>query len=249
MQMTNETNMNKGNAFSILLAEDDPNLSSVLQDYLEIIGYNVTLCENGIEALEVFNKEYFDLCIIDVMMPKKDGFSLAEDIRKNNEMVPIIFLTAKSLKEDRVKGFSIGCDDYITKPFSTEELSLRIKAIMKRCTLRDPHANSPAGGIFIIGNYTFDSENLLLTTTNKEIKLTRKEAALLKLLAERINQVLPRDLALKKIWGRNDYFFARSMDVFITKLRKHLKNDPDISIINLHGTGFKLFVDNVKIPE
>jgi len=247
--MENDNTITKGNAFSILLAEDDPNLSIVLKDYLEIIGYRVTLCENGIEALEAFNANYFDLCIIDVMMPKKDGFSLAEDIRKNNEMIPIIFLTAKSLKEDRVKGFSIGCDDYITKPFSTEELSLRIKAIMKRCMLRDPHANTPVGGIYKIGHYLFDYENLILSLNNKEVKLTRKEASLLKLLAERVNQILPRDLALKKIWGRNDYFYARSMDVFITKLRKHLKDDPDISIINVHGTGFKLYIDSLKSPE
>ncbi len=241
--MKNKENSNKGNGFSILLAEDDPNLSTVLQDYLEVIGYKVTLCENGIEALEEFNKNYFDLCIIDVMMPKKDGFSLAEDIRKDNEAIPIIFLTAKSLKEDRVKGFSIGCDDYITKPFSTEELSLRIKAIMKRCMMRSPNSEISKKGLFKIGRYTFDPENMILSMDTKEIKLTKKEASLLKLLAERENQIMPRDLALKKIWGRNDYFFARSMDVFITKLRKYLKDDPNISILNVHGTGFKLLTE------
>jgi DNA-binding response OmpR family regulator len=242
-------NENTGSNFSILLAEDDPNLSTVLQDYLEIIGYKVTLCENGIEALEAFNKSHFDLCIIDVMMPRKDGFSLAEDIRKNNDIIPIIFLTAKSLKEDRVKGFSIGCDDYITKPFSTEELSLRIKAIMKRCILRNPVTGVSEQGHFKIGRYTFDPENMILSIEEKASKLTKKEASLLKLLAERENQIMPRDMALKKIWGRNDYFFARSMDVFITKLRKHLKDDPAISIINVHGTGFKLLVDNGKMPD
>ncbi len=225
---------------SILLAEDDANLSMVLEDYLKLMGYKVVLCMDGVEGLNAFKKHHFDLCILDVMMPKKDGFALAEDIRELNAVVPIIFLTAKSLQDDRVKGFQIGCDDYITKPFSTEELSLRIKVILKRCMAAKNNTGLINEGIYKLGAFTFDYINMTLKSEDKEIHLTRKESSLLKLLFENKNQLLTRENALNKVWGGNDYFVGRSMDVFIAKLRKHLKDDPSISIINVHGSGFKL---------
>jgi len=229
--------------FSILLVEDDPNLSSVLVDYLEMLGYQTLHCKNGEEGLEEFKKQYFNLCIFDVMMPKKDGFALAEDVRKINAETPIIFLTAKSLKDDRIKGFQIGCDDYITKPFSTEELSLRIKAILKRCVARSQTDVLSLNGTYNLGIFTFDYVNMLLKSVHGEKHLTRKEAGLLKLLCEYQNQLLPRDVALNKVWGGNDYFIGRSMDVFIAKLRKSLSEDPRILITNVHGSGFKLTID------
>ena len=228
---------------SILLAEDDPNLSLVLKDYLEMLGYNVLLCRDGVEALTVFKTTHFDLCIFDVMMPRKDGFALAQEIRDMNDKIPIIFLTAKSLKDDRVRGFKAGCDDYITKPFSTEELSLRISAILKRCLIMSHSGENIAGNIYKIGIFEFDAGNMILRSDDFEKKLTRKEASLLKLLTEHRNQLLPREKALKKIWGGNDYFIGRSMDVFIAKLRSYLKSDPNINIVNVHGTGFRLQVN------
>jgi DNA-binding response OmpR family regulator len=224
----------------ILLVEDDPNLSFVIKEYLEILDYDTTLCNDGEEGLKEFNKGNYNLVILDVMMPKKDGFSVAEDIRKVDDITPIIFLTAKTLKEDRVKGFQSGCDDYMTKPFSTEELSLRIKAILKRCLVAQNGSAEDAMNTFEIGQYTFDCENLLLKSINKEQSLTRKEGALLKLLCQYKNKLLPREMALKLVWGGDDYFIGRSMDVFIAKLRKYFKNDQNISITNIHGSGFKL---------
>lgn len=226
----------------ILLVEDDPNLSMVLQDYLEMLNYNTTLCKDGEEGFNEFSNNSYDLVILDVMMPKKDGFSVAEDIRKFDDITPIIFLTAKSLKEDRIKGFQAGCDDYIAKPFSTEELSMRIKAILKRCNYVNTNVQDDVQKTFEIGMYSFDYENMMLSKDGDEHTLTRKEAALLKLLCVYKNKLLTRETALKSIWGDNDYFIGRSMDVFITKLRKYLKGDPDISITNVHGTGFKLEV-------
>lgn len=235
--------MNKLNKpYKILLVEDDPNLSLVIQDYLEMLDYNTTVCRDGEEGLAEFTKNSYDLVILDVMMPKKDGFSVAEDIRKFDELTPIMFLTAKSLKEDRVKGFMAGCDDYIAKPFSTEELSLRIKAILKRCNAASSSVLSEAQQSFVLGDYTFDQSNMLLIHNNKSQSLTRKEVALLKLLCINKDKLLTREIALKSIWGDDDYFIGRSMDVFISKLRKHLKEDPRISITNVHGTGFKLEV-------
>ena len=225
---------------AILLVEDDPNLSMVLQDYLELQGYRILHCKDGVEGSDVFSKGRFDLCILDIMMPKKDGFTLAEEIRRIDEDIPIIFLTAKSMKEDRIKGFKSGCDDYITKPFSTEELSLRIKAIMKRCMVRVDSKDDVK--IYRIGKYTYDHENMLLIYEEDEKTLTRKENALLKLLVDNMNQLLTREKTLKIVWGDDDYFIGRSMDVFIAKLRKYLKKDPSISITNVHGTGFKLEV-------
>jgi DNA-binding response OmpR family regulator len=228
---------------SILLAEDDPNLSLVLKDYLEMLGYHITLCRDGFEALSLFKTTHFDLCIFDVMMPRKDGFTLAREIRDTNDAIPIIFLTAKSLKEDRVKGFKAGCDDYITKPFSTEELSLRISAILKRCMIMSITGENIAGSIYKIGTIEFDAINMVLRGEDFEKKLTRKETSLLKLLVEHRDQLLTRDKAMKKIWGGNDYFIGRSMDVFIAKLRSYLKVDPNINIVNVHGTGFRFQVN------
>lgn len=231
---------NKNQNIKILLVEDDPNLSLVVQDYLEMLNYKTKLCKDGEEGLNEFRIRKYDLVILDIMMPKMDGFSVAEEIRKFDDLTPIIFLTAKSLKEDRIKGFNIGCDDYISKPFSTEELSMRIKAILKRCMRGEKNVLDDAQRIFKIGKFSFDSENMLLKTEQTEETLTRKESALLKLLCIYKNKLLTRETALKSIWGDDDYFIGRSMDVFITKLRKRLSADPNLSITNVHGTGFKL---------
>ncbi|PLW93979.1 MAG: DNA-binding response regulator [Marinilabiliales bacterium] len=227
----------------ILFVEDDPNLSMILKDYLEMIDYAVDHAKDGELGLQLFTKETnsYDLAILDVMMPKKDGFTLAKEMRQKREDIPIIFLTAKNLKEDRIQGFQYGCDDYITKPFSTEELSLRIKAILRRCSATKS-LNPNVEEVFKIGKFEFDSNNLILKSDEGERKLTRKESGLLKLLCINKNTLLPREEALEKIWGENDYFIGRSMDVFITKLRKYLGSDPKIKITNVHGIGFKLEV-------
>jgi len=228
------------NKTKILLVEDDANLSMVLHDYLEMIGYDTVLEKDGEAGIKAFNNNKFDLCILDVMMPKKDGFSLAKDIRSVNAHIPIIFLTAKTLKEDRITGFKIGGDDYITKPFSTEELSLRISAILKRTENQYMKKTTP--DIISLGTIDFDHRNMILLHQGEKYSLTKKEAALLRLLAENKNELVERDYALEQIWGTSDYFIGRSMDVFIAKLRKILKLDPHIAIINVHGTGFKLEV-------
>lgn len=222
----------------ILLVEDDPNLSLVLQDYLEMQGYSIVLCHDGVEGLNAFENEPFDLCILDVMMPRKDGFTLAEEIRSADSHVPIVFLTAKAMKEDRIAGFKKGCDDYITKPFSSEELNLRLQAILKRCLIvkDDPYINKPE--LIPIGNYQFNYKNLLLVNASISITLTRKEADLLLFFSEHRNELLPRETILNAVWGNDDYFIGRSMDVFITKLRKYLRDDKSISINNVHGIGF-----------
>jgi DNA-binding response OmpR family regulator len=222
---------------AILLVEDDPNLSFVLQDYLEMLNFKIILGKDGEEGLDKFKKNKVTLCLLDVMLPKMDGFALAEEIRKIDQTVPFIFLTAKTLKEDRIKGFRLGCDDYITKPFSTEELSLRIQAILKRCA--GPLIPKEKT-VYKLGKYSFDHENMVLKFGSEVTVLTRKENSLLKLLYENRNQILTRETALKSIWGTDDYFIGRSMDVFIAKLRKYLKDDSSISITNVHGTGFKL---------
>jgi len=227
---------------NILFVEDDPNLSMILKDYLEMIGYKVDHASNGEIGIELFAKNVYHLVILDVMMPKKDGFTTAKEIREVNSTVPIIFLTAKNLREDRIKGFKVGCDDFITKPFSSEELSLRIKAILKRCSVISSSNTIIEKTLINIGNFVFDSTNLILAINNKERVLTRKESGLLKLLCENKNNLLPREVAMETIWGENDYFIGRSMDVFIAKLRKYLKDDPNVKIINVHGIGFKLEV-------
>ena len=227
---------------NILFVEDDPNLSMILQDYLEMIGYSVDHANNGEEGHRLFEKNKYHLILLDVMMPKKDGFTLGAEIRQQDNSIPIIFLTAKNLKDDHIKGFQSGCDDYITKPFSTEELSLRIKAILKRCYSNKMGDENSEQTIFHFGNFTFDSSNMILRTKDTERRLTRKESGLLKLLCQNVNLLLTREEALETVWGDNDYFIGRSMDVFITKLRKYLKEDPNVIIKNVHGIGFKLEV-------
>jgi len=226
----------------ILLAEDDPNLGQLLQEFLNGKGYQTQLATDGNAGLKMFLENTCDLCLLDVMMPKKDGFSLAKDIRLANKDVPIIFLTAKTMKEDTIQGFKVGGDDYITKPFSMEELLLRIQAVLRRYQKKTAIIELQKN-IFQLGFYTFDADHQLLTKEGFSQKLTSKESALLKLFSENQNQPINRNFALKLIWGDDSYFNARSMDVYITKLRKHLKDDPALQLMNLHGEGFKLLVD------
>lgn len=225
----------------ILLVEDDPNLSLVLKDYLEMLDYETIVCNNGEKAVILFQEEHFDLCLLDVMLPLKDGFTVAQEIRAYDKETPIVFLTAKNQDKDRIAGFKAGCDDYITKPFSTEELSLRIEAILKRCKRLDKLNNEIQ--IFHIGEYIFNCNEKTLIHANETIKLTKKESNLLRLLCLYKNRLLPREYALREVWGESNYFIGRSMDVFITKLRKYLKHDPKILIINIHSNGFKLEVE------
>ena len=217
----------------ILLCEDDENLGMLLREYLQAKGYEAVLCPDGEAGYREFQKTKFDICVLDVMMPKKDGFSLAQDIRQQNAELPIIFLTAKTLKEDILEGFKIGADDYITKPFSMEELVMRIEAILRRVKGKKTRENT----IYHIGRFTFDTQKQLLSIGDKQTKLTTKENELLALLCAHANEILQRDYALKTIWIDDNYFNARSMDVYITKLRKHLKDDDQIEIINIHGRG------------
>jgi two-component system, OmpR family, response regulator len=225
----------------ILLAEDDHNLGTILKAYLEAKGYPTTLCPDGQQAYDAFIEENFNFCILDVMMPVKDGFSLAKDIRKVDKTVPILFLTAKNMQEDILEGLKIGADDYMTKPFSMEELLLRITAIHRRTYFEKPGDSDKT--LFKIGNYSFDFARQILKINKKEQKLTSKEAQLLKMLCDRTNYILERSEALTKIWLDDNYFNARSMDVYIAKLRKYLKDDPDVELINIHGKGFKLLVN------
>lgn len=225
----------------ILLVEDDFNLGFVIQDQLKSEGYSVSLCSDGMEGLKKFNEDIFHLCILDVMMPKKDGFSLAQDIRKINTEIPILFLTAKNQVEDRVAGFKAGGDDYLTKPFSTEEFLLRVRAILKRVNLLEPVVVEK---LFNLGNLVFDSENYKITSADgEEQKLTKKESKILLLLVQNKNKVLTRDIVLNAVWGQDDYFVGRSLDVFITKLRKYLKSEENVIINNIHGVGFKLEIN------
>ena len=221
----------------ILLAEDDENLGLLLKEYLKVKGFETNLFANGETAFRDFVKNQYDICILDVMMPVKDGFTLAKEIRQIDEDIPIIFLTAKSMKEDVIEGFSIGADDYITKPFSMEELLFRIEAILKRTS--DSFRSSPPEQ-YNIGKYTFDLKKQTLHIGDKVTRLTTKESELLKLLCSNQNKILDRNFALKTIWLDDNYFNARSMDVYITKLRKYLKEDDSVEIINVHGKGFKL---------
>jgi len=222
----------------ILVVEDDPNLGYILQESLELQNFSVTRCNDGEEGQISFLNDKFDLCLIDVMLPKKDGFTLAKNIRQVDQHIPIIFLTAKSLKEDRVEGFKIGADDYITKPFSMEELILRIQAVLRRS--KNNHLTNPNQAHFTIGDFLFDYGKQVLFYKNKEQKLTYKESELLRLLCLHTNQILDRNVALNQIWGDDSIFNSRSLDVFISKLRKHLKIDPTIEIINIRGVGYKL---------
>ena len=222
----------------VLLAEDDKNLGNILKNYLVAKGYETKLYPNGKEAWEAFSSEDFNFTIIDVMMPVMDGFTLAEKIRENNQEIPMLFLTAKSLQEDKLKGFNLGGDDYITKPFSMEELLARMEAILRR--VNEQGKSKEDQRYFKIGRFEFDYDRQLLKIDDTEYKLTSKESDLLRLLALNVNDTLDRSEALKKIWHDDSYFNARSMDVYIAKLRKYLKEDPNIELINVHGIGFKL---------
>lgn len=227
----------------ILLVEDDQNFGDVLRSYLEMHDYEVDLAKDGDEGLIKYNKGEFNLCILDVMMPKKDGFTLAKDIRENDKDIPIIFLTAKSLKEDVLEGFKIGADDYITKPFNSEELLLRVQAILRRSGAKQEVEEDIKE--FNIGSFHFNYPLRILTFTDSENNkhkdnLSPKEAHLLRMFCMHKNDVLPRSKALTKIWGEDNYFTARSMDVFVTKLRKYLSKDENLEIVNIHGNGFRL---------
>lgn len=231
----------------ILLVEDDPNFGAVLKDYLLINDFDVTLAKNGMEGFEKFKKDNFDLCILDVMMPYKDGYTLAKEIREKNKEVPIIFLTAKSMKEDVLKGYKVGADDYLNKPFDSEVLLMKIKAIIQRKSSETKTDNSKFE--FKIGKFHLNSKLRFLTYGNDEpIKLSPKENELLKMLALHENDLMPRELALTKIWRDDNYFTSRSMDVYIAKLRKYLKTDDEVEILNIHGEGFRLVVKN-KVTE
>ncbi len=210
-----------------------------MKEYLKAKGFDADLYPDGEAAFKGFMNEHYDICILDIMMPKKDGFSLAKDIRIMNQDIPIIFLTAKNMKDDVLEGFKLGADDYITKPFSMEELIFRIEAILRR-TAADTQAN--AEPIYTLGKYTFDTRKQILSDSETTVKLTTKESELLNLLCQYSNKVLERNYALKSIWIDDNYFNARSMDVYITKLRKHLKDEPSVEIINIHGKGYKLIV-------
>jgi two-component system, OmpR family, response regulator len=223
----------------ILLAEDDENLGLLLKEYLIAKGFDTDLFHDGETAYHGFMRNHYNVCLLDVMMPKKDGFTLAKDIRLINADIPVIFLTAKNLKEDVIEGFKIGADDYMTKPFSMEELIFRIEAILRRIS----NENQPSDqNIYKVGIYTFDILKQILSHDKEEVKLTTKESELLRLLVINANKVLERNYALKAIWIDDNYFNARSMDVYITKLRKHLKDDPTVEIINVHGKGYKLIM-------
>ncbi len=227
----------------ILLVEDDPNLGLLLQDYLQLKGkFDVVLCTDGEEGLRTFNKQSFDLCILDVMMPKKDGFTLGKDIRKVNGQVPIIFATAKTMLEDKSAAYDLGGDDYITKPFRIEELLLRINAMFKRVANKSNNGDVAEESLFTIGKYNFDYTTQIITNEDQIQKLSTKEAELLRLLCLKKNAVLTREEALLTIWHDDNYFNGRSMDVFLSKLRKYLRGDSQVEIINVHGKGYKLLV-------
>ncbi|MPQ48721.1 response regulator [Marinifilum sp. N1E240] len=225
------------NEINILLVEDETNFGAVMKNYLEISDFKVKLCINGKIGLEEFKNDNYDLCILDVMMPEMDGFTLAKEIKTINSDIPIIFLTAKSLKEDIIQGYRLGADDYITKPFDSELLIYKIHAILSR---QKGSTKQNKLTSFKIGKFSFDSNLRILTINNKEEKLSPKESELLKLLTQNLNQILPRENALKAIWGDDNFYTTRSMDVYITKLRKYLKADPNLSIENIHGSGFRL---------
>lgn len=226
----------------ILIVEDDSNFGNILKEYLSLNDYNITLAKNGIEGFEKFKKEEYDLCILDVMMPYKDGFTLAKEIREVNEIVPIFFLSAKHLKEDVLKGFKLGADDYLTKPFDSEVLLAKIKAILNRSKAPNSLANDAFE--FAFSDFYFNSKLRFLKYKNEEpVKLSPKENQLLRLLVIHLNDLLPREVALNKIWRDDNYFTSRSMDVYIAKLRKYLSVDDKVQILNIHGEGFRLVVN------
>jgi len=223
----------------VLIAEDDTNLGNIIKTYLTSKNFEVYLCSDGVQAMETFKTMTFDICIFDIMMPEKDGFALAQEIRVKNINTPILFITARSQSEDIIEGFEIGCDDYIIKPFLLEELHARIKAVLRRSTGNEKIIDN-SNYTIRLSNYLFDYNRQILNFKDEETKLTSKEADLLKLLCDYKNNVLPRTEALTKIWDDDSYFNARSMDVYIAKLRKYLNNDPAVKLLNIHGKGFKL---------
>ena len=224
----------------ILLVEDDPNLGFVIKDNLSLKGFDVTLCKDGVEGELSFYNSSYNLCIFDIMLPKKDGFSLARSVRQKDASIPILFLTAKSMVEDKLEGFRTGADDFITKPFSLEELVCRIEVFLRR----SPGYVSTEEKIVFLGQFEFDFSNLTIKNNGLEKTLTQKEAEVLKLLYQNRERVLKREEILRHVWGDDDYFMGRSMDVFISKLRKYLKEDPAVQIVNYHGVGFKLEVNH-----
>ena len=227
---------------NIFMVEDDRNFGAVLKSYLEIHGYEVEWIDDGFHAVDAFEKQDFSLCILDVMLPNVDGFTIAKKIREINKSIPVIFLTAKTLKKDIIEGFNSGADDYITKPFDSEVLLLKINAILKRSNAMSESDEDKKE--FSIGSLRFDSTQRIIQDGDKEIKLSPKESELLKLLCIHKDDILSREKALKNIWGDDNYFTTRSMDVFITKLRKYLKSDPNVEIVTIHGSGFKLRINN-----
>tara|TARA_R110002096_G_scaffold436050_1_gene666175 strand:+ start:118857 stop:119555 length:699 start_codon:yes stop_codon:yes gene_type:complete len=229
------------NKQQILLVEDDPNFGAVLRDYLELHDFEVILAKDGVEGLQAYRNNDPEICILDVMMPHKDGFTLGSEIRELDNEMPLIFLTAKSLKEDVLRGYQVGADDYLTKPFDSEVLLYKLKAILNRT---NQNQETPEEKILAIGKYQYDSEMRILKLEDKEFKLSPKEGALLKLLAQNKNSLVSRSEALKKIWKDDNYFTGRSMDVYVAKIRKHLKEDSAVAIINVHSEGFRL-VDNL----
>ncbi len=219
----------------VLLAEDDLSLGYVIKDNLSDAGYDVILCPDGQAAIEKFNKDSFDICLLDVMMPNHDGFAVAKKIRQQSDLIPILFLTARSLQEDRIRGFETGADDYITKPFSMQELLMRMEVFLRRT--KKMHSDDAVA--FQIGPFLFSFTDLKLTLAGSDFNLTQKEADLLKFLCEHPLRILKREEVLLNVWGKDDYFLGRSMDVFITKLRKYFKADPSINIETIHGVGFR----------
>ncbi len=232
--------MSKEDLKKVLLVEDDPNLGILLQEYLGHKNYAVDLKRNGVEGLTAFKQSDYDILLFDVMMPKKDGFTLAKEVREMDKEIPIIFLTAKSMKEDKIKGLTIGADDYITKPFSMEVLELKINAILRRI---DKNEVEPAKDDYEVGDTKLDYKHQKLIFNGNSVHLTTKENELLRLFCERPNKILERELALNQVWNNDSYFTARSMDVFISKLRKYLRPDEKLSIVNVHGVGYKLVVN------
>jgi DNA-binding response OmpR family regulator len=226
----------ENNKSRILLVEDDPSLGFVIKDNLMMKGFDVVLCKDGNEGEQTFNTGGFNLCIFDVMLPKKDGFALARAVREKDRNIPILFLTAKSMIEDKLVGFQTGADDYITKPFSLDELFYRVQVFLRRTDSQEVVNEK----VYHVGKYEFDPFNLVLKNHSSEKTLTQKEAEVLKLLYKNRDRVLKREEILNHVWGNDDYFMGRSMDVFISKLRKYLKDDPAIQIVNYHGVGFRL---------
>lgn len=222
----------------ILFVEDDHNLGMLLKENLKNKGYETTWCRDGEEGIDRFRRDKFNLCILDVMLPYKDGFSLSKEIKQINTNIPIIFLTARCLQDDRIKGFELGCDDYITKPFSTQELCMRIGAILKRS---NGHVSQTKH--FQLGKFLFDATKMTLQIGEEQRKLSSKESELLHILSENKNELVQRNTILEKVWGNDDYFSAKSMDVYISKIRKMLKSDPSVEILNAYGVGFKMIIN------